>query len=159
MIFNVTKDTGIIPHVLTQILDCCVNGVTLSDPDLEDNPIIYANKAFEDISGYSRKEILGKNCRFLQKDDRDQEAIKQIRDALENNTSVEVTLRNYRKSGELFYNRLAIKPLFDPQGNVIYFLGLQYDITQQMSAEKEIEALNQKLELAIGQPKAPSDRS
>ena len=147
MLFNVRKDTGIIPHVLTQILDCCVNGVTLSDPDLEDNPIIYANKVFEDITGYPREEIVGKNCRFLQSDDRDQEGIEKIRKALEKRTSVEVTLRNYRKNGELFYNRLAIKPLFDKQGNVIYFLGLQYDITEQVNAQNEIEALNQKLEL------------
>ncbi|MGR9107496.1 MAG: PAS domain-containing protein [Gammaproteobacteria bacterium] len=153
MLFDVRKDTGIIPHVLTQILDCCVNGVTLSDPDLEDNPIVYANKVFEDITGYSREEIIGKNCRFLQNGDRDQEAIKKIHEALEKRTSVEVTLRNYRKNGEMFYNRLAIKPLFDKQGNVIYFLGLQYDITDQVNARSEIEALNQKLELAIDRSK------
>jgi PAS domain S-box-containing protein len=69
--FVTSKDDGLIPFVLTQILDACVNGVTLSDPDLPDSPIVYANKAFEDISGYSQEEILGRNCRFLQGDDRD----------------------------------------------------------------------------------------
>lgn len=153
MIFNIRKDSGIIPHVLTQILDCCVNGVTLSDPDLEDNPIVYANKVFEDITGYSRKEMIGKNCRFLQNDDRDQEAVQKIHEALEQRREVEVTLRNYRKNGELFYNRLAIKPLFDHDGKVIYFLGLQYDITTQVKAEKEIETLNKQLEIAVNRPK------
>jgi hypothetical protein len=59
--FVLQKDSGIIPSVLTQILDSCVNGVTLSDPDLEDSPIVYANKAFEDMTGYAQEEIVGRN--------------------------------------------------------------------------------------------------
>jgi PAS domain S-box-containing protein len=153
MIFDLRKDTGIIPRVLTQILDCCVNGVTLSDPDLDDNPIVYANKAFEDITGYSRDEMIGRNCRFLQGEDRDQPGIREVHDALKNKQAIDVTLRNYRKNGELFFNRLSIKPLFDNDGNVIYFLGLQYDITKQVSAEREIEALNQQLEFIEKNPK------
>jgi len=145
MAFIVEKDTGLIPQVLSQILDSCVNGVTLSDPDLEDMPIIYANKAFEDMTGYSQEEIIGRNCRFLQGDDREQEGRYKIREALEKRQSVSVNLRNYRKNGELFYNHLSITPLFDNQGNVIYFLGVQYDVTQQVLAEEEIERLNSEL--------------
>lgn len=148
MLFNVKKDTGIIPRVLTQVLDECVNGVTLSDPDLDDNPIVYANSVFEKITGYSRDEMIGINCRFLQNDDRDQDEIKKIHHALETQTEVEVTLRNYRKNGELFYNRLVIKPLYDGNDKVIYYLGMQYDITKQIKAEKEIEELNRKLDEA-----------
>ena len=70
MLFTADKDTGIIPHVLTQILDTCVNGVTLSDPDMPDSPIVYANSVFEQLTGYSQEEILGRNCRFLQGEDR-----------------------------------------------------------------------------------------
>ena len=145
MAFIVEKDTGLIPQVLSQILDSCVNGVTLSDPDLEDMPIIYANKAFEDMTGYSQEEIIGRNCRFLQGDDREQEGRYKIREALEKRQSISVNLRNYRKNGELFYNHLSITPLFDNQGNVIYFLGVQYDVTQQVLAEEEIERLNSEL--------------
>jgi len=145
MAFIVEKDTGLIPQVLSQILDSCVNGVTLSDPDLEDMPIIYANKAFEDMTGYSQEEIIGRNCRFLQGDDREQEGRYKIHEALEKRQSVSVNLRNYRKNGELFYNHLSITPLFDNQGNVIYFLGVQYDVTQQVLAEEEIERLNSEL--------------
>jgi len=147
MIFYVKKDNGIIPRVLTQVLDSCVNGVTLSDPDLDDNPVIYANKVFEELTGYSREEIIGRNCRFLQGDDRDQEGIQEIHKALRERIEVEVTLRNYKKSGELFYNRLLIRPLYDDSENVIYYLGLQYDITKQVLAEKEIEDLTNKLRL------------
>jgi PAS domain S-box-containing protein len=146
--FVVQKDNGVIPHVLTQILDSCVNGVTLSDPDLEDSPIVYANKAFEDICGYSQEEIIGVNCRFLQGADRDQPELDRLRAAIKKGEPVEVTLRNYRKNGELFYNRLVVKPLFDERGNVVYFLGVQYDITEQVEAQQEIKTLSEKLAFA-----------
>mgnify|MGYP001076514245 CR=1 FL=1 len=145
MQFVVEKDPGMIPGVLAQILDNCVNGVTLSDPDLPDNPIVYANEVFEEMTGYSRDEILGRNCRFLQGDDHEQPALDQIRAALAEEQSVEVTLRNYRKDGSLFYNRLMIRPLLDPEGNVIYYLGVQYDVTEQVQAQQEIDRLTELL--------------
>jgi PAS domain S-box-containing protein len=95
MPFIVEKDSGLIPQVLSSILDECVNGVTLADPDMEDAPIVYANKAFERLTGYSQEEIIGHNCRFLQGEDRDQPERYQIREAMENHKAIEVTLRNY----------------------------------------------------------------
>ena len=146
--FVVQKDNGVIPHVLTQILDTCVNGVTLTDPDLEDAPIVYANQAFMDICGYDQDEIVGRNCRFLQGNDRNQPELSLIRNAVKNCEAVEVTLRNYRKNGELFYNRLDVKPLKDNRGNVVYYLGVQYDITDLVRAKQEINHLSRKLEQA-----------
>jgi len=146
--FVVQKDNGVIPQVLTQILDSCVNGVTLTDPDIEDAPIVYANKAFEDMCGYPKEEIVGRNCRFLQGDDRNQPEIDRLRVAIKKGEPIEVTLRNYRKDGELFYNRLDVKPLLDSRGNVVYYLGVQYDITDQINAKKEIEDLSQQLKLS-----------
>lgn len=140
--FVVQKDNGLIPHVLTQILDSCVNGVTLTDPDLDDAPIVYANKAFEDMCGYPKEEIVGRNCRFLQGKDRDQPEIDRLRQAIKKGEAIEVTLRNYRKDGELFYNRLDIKPLLDDRDNLVYYLGVQYDITDQVNAKMEIEKLS-----------------
>lgn len=145
--FVVQKDGGIIPTILTQILDSCVNGVTLADPDLEDAPIVYANKAFENMTGYSQEEIIGHNCRFLQGDDRDQESVRTLRDALSRHEHIEVTLRNYRKTGELFFNKLNITPLFDNHGALIYYLGVQYDVTEMVEAEKEINNLGERLKL------------
>jgi PAS domain S-box-containing protein len=141
MSFIVKKDAGIIPQVLSAILDECVNGVTLADPDLEDAPIVYANKAFEQLTGYSNEETVGFNCRFLQGEDRDQEARFQIREAMEKKEAVEVTLRNYKKDGTLFYNRFKIIPLFDNKHRVLYYLGVQYDITEQVQAGNEIKNL------------------
>jgi PAS domain S-box-containing protein len=143
--FVVQKDSGIIPTILTQILDCCVNGVTLADPDLEDAPIVYANKAFETMTGYSQAEIIGRNCRFLQGADKDQEALTTLRDALSRHEHIEVTLRNYRKNGDLFHNKLNITPLRDNKGNVIYYLGVQYDVTVMVEAEAEIGRLGERL--------------
>lgn len=145
MQFVVEKDGGLIPQVLAAILDECVNGVTLADPDLEDAPIIYANKAFERLTGYTQAEIVGHNCRFLQGEDREQEGRYQIKQAMEHHEAVEVTLRNYKKDGTLFYNHLKIVPLFDKKQRVIYYLGVQYDITDQVNASNEIKSLTELL--------------
>ena len=146
--FIVQKDNGVIPHVLTQILDSCVNGVTLTDPDMEDAPIVYANKAFEDMCGYPKNEIVGRNCRFLQGQDREQPEIDKLRAAIKKGEAIEVTLRNYRKNGELFYNRLDLKPLLEDRGNIVYYLGVQYDVTNQIQAQQEIESLTQQLKIS-----------
>ncbi|SDH21745.1 MULTISPECIES: PAS domain-containing protein [unclassified Nitrosomonas] len=145
MDFIVEKDPGLIPQVLSKILDSCVNGVTLADPDLEDLPLVYVNKAFEKITGYTQQETIGKNCRFLQGTDRDQKERYQLREAIMNKQPIEITLRNYRKNGEMFYNHLVITPLFDPHGNILYYLGVQYDVTQLRNAEEEIKRLTEKL--------------
>lgn len=150
MAFIVEKDSGLIPQVLSAILDECVNGVTLADPDLEDAPIIYANKAFERLTGYTHDEIIGHNCRFLQGDDREQEARFKIAEAMKNHESIEVTLRNYKKDGTLFHNRLKITPLLDKKNRVIYYLGVQYDISQQVSANNEIKELTSLLDAIQG---------
>jgi len=150
MEFTAEKDEGTIPFVLSQILDTCVNGITLSDPDQPDNPIVYANEAFELITGYDRDEILGRNCRFLQGEDRDQPEIERIREALRDQKSVTVTLRNYKKDGTLFYNRFSIRPLLDRHGRLVYYLGLQYDVTEKIRAEEELRRLNARL-VAMGE--------
>jgi PAS domain S-box-containing protein len=145
MSFVVEKDNGLIPQILSSILDECVNGVTLADPDLEGTPIVYANKAFERLTGYSQEDIIGHNCRFLQGPDREQEARFQLADAIKNHKPLEVTLRNYKKNGELFYNHLKVTPLFDRKGRVIYYLGVQYDVTYQENAKNEIGELTRLL--------------
>ena len=106
----------------------------MSDPDLPDNPIAYANQAFEEISGYSQDEIVGRNCRLLLGEDRDQEALDTLRATLQRRESCVVTLRNYRKNGDLFFNRRYIRPLVDREGKVIYYLGVQ--IRTQKTLEK-----------------------
>ena len=129
--FITSKDDGLIPYVLTQILDACVNGVTLSDPDLPDCPLVYVNRVFQEMSGYSQDEMIGRNCRFLQGADHDQPELDTLRAAIREHQACTVTLRNYRKNGELFLNRLSIRPLVDRDNRVIYYLGIQYDLSRQ----------------------------
>jgi PAS domain S-box-containing protein len=139
------KDSGLIPQILTKVLDSCVNGVTLADPDIEDIPLVYANKAFEMVTGYSNEETIGRNCRFMQGTDHDQPEIDKLREAIKNKQAIAVTIRNYKKSGELFYNHLEMTPLFDPNGNLLYYLGVQFDITNQIRAAEEIKVLTSRL--------------
>jgi PAS domain S-box-containing protein len=145
MSFIIEKDPNLIPQVLSTILDSTTNGITLADPDLEDMPIVYANKAFETMTGYAQDEIIGRNCRFLQGTDRDQDARFQLRKAIDERLSVEVDIRNYKKSGEMFYNHLVLTPLFDDKKQLLYYLGVQYDITVQVEAAQEIVRLKQRL--------------
>jgi PAS domain S-box-containing protein len=142
---NLEKDTGLIPFVLSQILDTCVNGVTLSDPDQPDNPIVYANQAFERITGYGQAEIVGRNCRFLQGEERDQPEIDRIREAISTNAEVTVTLRNYKKDGTAFFNEFTIRPLFDRHGAVVYYLGIQHDVTDELLAKEEAKRLTEQI--------------
>ena len=127
--FITSKDDGLIPYVLTQILDACVNGVTLSDPDQPDCPLVYVNRVFQEMSGYTHDEMIGRNCRFLQGADHDQPELDTLRAAIREHQACTVTLRNYRKNGELFLNRLSVRPLVDRDNRVIYYLGIQYDLS------------------------------
>lgn len=139
------KGAELIPELLTQILDSCINGVTLADPDQKDTPIVYANRAFQRITGYAPEEIIGHNGRILQGNDRNQEGRTRVREAIDKRRPVEVTLRNYRKDGRLFYNQLNITPLFDARGELLYLLGLQHDSTAQEEAQAEIRRLKGQL--------------
>ena len=145
MDFIVEKDEGPIPYVFAQILDACVTGITISDPDQPDNPIIYANAAFERVTGYPRSAILGHNCRFLHAGDWEQPGLDAIRTAIRERRSTTVALRNYRQDGELFINQFTLQPLFDRSGELVYFLGIQYDVTDQVRAEEEVNRLRQQL--------------
>ena len=146
MDLSLEKDPGLIPQVLAKILDASINGITLADPDQNDIPLVYVNKAFEVMTGYSFDETVGKNCRFLQGNDKNQPEINMLRKALQEKSSVNVTLRNYKKNGELFYNQLLIQPLFDNKNNLLYYLGVQFDITEKINKNKEIEALIKKVQ-------------
>ncbi|MBD1395507.1 PAS domain-containing protein [Mucilaginibacter sp. ZB1P21] len=125
--------------LLTKALDAAISGIILTDNRLPDNPIIYCNKAFELISGYNRDEIIGHNCRFLQKEDRDQKEREALRNAIKNGTDCVVDIRNYRKDGTLFYNELFMSPVKDENGNVNYFIGVQNDVTGRKKAELSLQ--------------------
>jgi PAS domain S-box-containing protein len=135
------------PKVISLLMDSCVNGISLSDVKQPDMPLVYVNESFERMTGYRKEEILGRNCRFLQGNDRDQECIKGIHEAINNKLPFECEIKNYKNNGKIFYNNLTISPIFDPaSGELIYYLGIQLDITRQLIAIEEIKRLNKYLE-------------
>ncbi|NJN92985.1 MAG: PAS domain S-box protein [Anaerolineales bacterium] len=114
------------------------NGITIADASQPDLPLIYVNAAFERITGYSADEVLNRNCRFLQGPETNQPALDELRSALKTGQSCTVVLRNYRKDGTLFWNRLSLSPIVDTAGNPTHFVGVQVDITEQIEAEETI---------------------
>lgn len=111
--------------------------MVLSNPRLDDNPIVYVNRAFERLTGYSSDMAIGRNCRFLQAGDHDQEAVDRLRTAITNGDEASVVLRNYRADGSAFLNALLISPIHDEQsGEIAYFVGLQSEIDHDHQAEK-----------------------
>ena len=113
-------------------------GVAISDPHQPDNPIIYVNPAFTKLTGYSEEETIGSNCRFLQGPDTDPLAVDVIRTAIEQRKSCSVVLLNYRKDRTPFWNELAINPVFDEDGQLINFIGIQMDVTARQQAENTL---------------------
>ena len=101
-------------------------GVVISDARLPGLPIIYVNPAFETMTGYTAAEIMGRNCSFLQGNDRNQEALNDIRRAIDLRSNGYAVLRNYRKNGTLFINELFISPVFDHQHNLVHYIGIQH---------------------------------
>jgi len=102
--------------------------MVITNPNSDDNPIVYINDAFERTTGYQRSRVIGRNCRFLQGADTDPSAIQMIRSAIEAGENVSVDILNYRATGEAFMNRLLISPIIDDTGKPIYFLGIQKEL-------------------------------
>ncbi|MGC1632608.1 MAG: PAS domain S-box protein, partial [Gelidibacter sp.] len=124
-------------NLKSEALQAAGNGIIISDALQKDNPIIYFNPAFQELTGYSPEEILGKNCRFLQAEDTDQESVTKLREAIQKEKSCQVTLRNYKKDGTLFWNELYINPIKNHDGLVTHYIGIQNDITKRKNAEEE----------------------
>jgi PAS domain S-box-containing protein len=102
--------------------------VVITDPALPGNPIIFVSDEFEAQTGYAPKEVLGRNCRFLQGPETDQETIEKIRMALKSESDITVDILNYRKDGSKFWNRLRIRPLYGDDAKVMFFAGAQNPI-------------------------------
>lgn len=107
----------------------------VADATQADNPIIFANDAFLRLTGYSREEVIGRNCRFLQGPDTDPTAVKTVRDAVAAGEDVAIDLLNYRKDGAPFWNALHLSPVRNDAGQIVYFFGSQMDVTDRKGVE------------------------
>ncbi|TDQ42736.1 PAS domain-containing protein [Aureibacillus halotolerans] len=132
-------------ELLKEALNHSHVGIVVTDPSLEDNPIVYMNKGFELLTGYNEKDVIGNNCRFLQGDKTSAFSVDKIRNAIENNTSVLVELLNYKKNGEPFWNELQIDPVYVKNQDRRLFVGVQKDITQRKGMEEELSLSLQKI--------------
>ncbi|AKN68228.1 histidine kinase [Herbaspirillum seropedicae] len=121
----------------------------VSDPNRPDNPIVFVNNAFINMTGYSSAEVVGKNCRFLQGPETDRSVVAEVRRAVAERREIATELLNYRKNGSTFWNALFISPVYDQQGNLKYFFSSQLDISRRRDAEqalgqaRKMEALGQ----------------
>ncbi len=131
-------------RVLERAITASNNGIVISDATQKELPIVYLNPAFERITGYSAQEVIGKNCRFLQGKETDQEALEELRGALREGKECNVVLRNYRKDGSLFWNDLYISPVKDELGNLTHYIGVQADITERKLAQEALQESEEK---------------
>jgi len=125
--------------MLASAVAAAPTGIVLSDPHQPDCPIIFANPAFLAMTGYSAEEVLGRNCRFLQGRGTEPGKSLEIRRALSERRSIELTITNHRKDGRRFVNELLISPLFDPDGGLRCFLGIQHDVTLREKARRDAD--------------------
>jgi len=138
-------------RLLYQAIAASSNGITISDPGQPDNPLIYVNRSFELMTGYSAEEVLGGNCRFLQGPDGDQPALDEVRDALRGERDCSVLLRNYRKDGTPFWNEFRLSPVHDARGRLVNFVGVQNDVTERKHAEEGLRHARDELEDRVRQ--------
>ena len=111
----------------------------LSDPNRPDNPLVFVNRAFEELTGYQEEEVLGRNCRFLQGPGSDPAAVAEIGRAIAARVDVSVELYNYRRDGSGFWNALFLSPVFNDDGRLIYFFASQLDVTKRRAAEAVLQ--------------------
>nr|WP_255536342.1 PAS domain-containing protein [Pacificimonas pallii] len=127
-------------HFLETAVTRAQLAMVASDLKAEDEPIIFANEAFEKLTGYSGKEILGRNCRFLQGPDTSPDTVEAIRKAVADGQEGYFEILNYKKDGTPFWNGLHIGPVSDPGGTQSLFFGSQRDITREIEA-RQLEAV------------------
>lgn len=139
------KPSGLPDQISPDSLERMPLALVVSDPAQDDCPIVYVNQAFTAVTGYTREETVGRNCRFLQGPNTDPEDRRKIREALSSGDDVSVDIVNYKKNGEEFCNRLLITPVQDQDGAVTHFLGLQHHIKDQSGFAERAADLDNRL--------------
>lgn len=130
-----------------RVIDEAPIGITVADMTREDEPLVEVNDAFTRTTGYEASETIGRNCRFLQGEDTDPEAVARMRAAIEDGEPVQVTLRNYRKDGTLFWNEVTLAPLPTDGGEPVHYAGFQQDATERKRYERELRSQRDDLDV------------
>ena len=130
----------------TQAIDGAPIGITISDPSQPDNPLVYVNDGYTELTGYTEAEGVGRNCRYLQGPGTREEPVAKMRAAIDNEEPVSVELRNYRKDGTPFWNQVTIAPVRDDDGEVVNFIGFQEDVTERKEREQDLQLFRRAVE-------------
>ncbi|WP_273143411.1 EAL domain-containing protein [Halomonas sp.] len=125
-------------RLLERGIQATPNGVVMADAVRPDMPLVYANTAFYEMTGYTPDEVLGHNCRFLQGPESEPEALATMHRAIAERRSATITMLNYRKDGTPFWNYLSLNPVFNAEGGCTHYIGIQQDITRQRMQEEQI---------------------
>ncbi len=131
-----TPASGGLDSALRRAVEASHSGIVITDAGAPENPVVYVNSAFEKLTGYPAEEVLGRDCRFLQGEDREQPELAKLRAAIREGRECRVVLRNYRKSGEQFSNELYVSPVRDDSGALSGFVGVQNDVSESRRAEE-----------------------
>jgi diguanylate cyclase (GGDEF)-like protein/PAS domain S-box-containing protein len=121
-----------------RLLECSPEGVALIDAVADDWPVVYVNPGFETLTGYASKDIIGKNLRLLQGDDREQDGRHRLREALKAGESCRLLLRNYRKDGSLFWNEMTVLPLKGADGGITHFAAYYRDAGDRLRIDPKL---------------------
>ena len=121
-----------------RLVESSPEGVVLIDAQGADHPVIYVNPAFAALTGYSAAELIGRNLRLLQADDREQDGRHRLRDAMSRGETCRVLLRNYRKDGSLFWNEMTVMPLRHPDGCVTHYAGHHRDAGERLRIDPKV---------------------
>ena len=140
------KQLPISLNLLKKAIDTANDGLVIAEQEGDDTILLYVNEAFERLTGYSEDEILYQDCRFLQGEDRDQEARKIIREAIEAGEPCRVRLRNYHKDGSPFWNELSITPILNEEDGLTYYIGVQKDVSREVEIEQQLAAAQQQIQ-------------
>jgi len=132
-------------QLMERAINSSRNGIIITDATDSDNRVIFANSGFEKITGYSRHQVIGRNCRFLQGKDSDPKALAELRNAIEQGRECNIELQNYRPDGSSFWNELSISPVYNSQGFLTHFIGIQTDISDHKQAEVTLLSKSQAL--------------
>ncbi|HXZ09741.1 MAG TPA: EAL domain-containing protein, partial [Paraburkholderia sp.] len=134
------KRSDLALRLQSRALDASVNAILITGPTADGGNLIeYVNPAFKRITGYDPAEVIGQDCRLLQRDDRDQEGLAAIRAGLAANREVSAVLRNYRKDGALFWNQLFIAPVPNADGQTTHHIGVINDVTELIRYQEQLE--------------------
>ena len=121
-----------------RLVESSPEGVVLIDAQGTDQPVVYVNTAFEALTGCKSAELIGRNLRLLQADDRDQDGRHRLRDAMSRGETCRVLLRNYRKDGSLFWNEMTVMPLRHPDGCVTHYAGHHRDAGERLRIDPKV---------------------